>query len=105
MELFDGFVRLQSANLVKPDSSFETRTNDCVVGALGRSDFFIESRNLAVTLVTVLSGQVAVRDSNPNHKTFIVKAGLQFSCNETSPPKPYPAEFTDKFKDRFLEGR
>ena len=64
-DLSYGSVRSQVVHLARPDSSFEVRTNTAVCGVLG-TDSVTDANNVTETMVIVITGVVAVRNSDPN---------------------------------------
>ena len=64
-DLVTGQVRSQVVHLARPDSSFEVRTNTAVCGVLG-TDSVTDGSSPVETLVIVITGVVAVKNSDPN---------------------------------------
>jgi len=93
IDLLYGSARLQTVQTTKPDSWFEVRTNDCIVGAFGQSDFIVDGSNPAHITVTVFSGNIVA-------KRIKVTAGQQWRSDESG-PTPLPPEQAERLKRQF----
>jgi hypothetical protein len=77
-DLTYGQVRAQVVHLAQPDSSFEVRTNTAVCGVLGTDGVF-DGSSPAQTVVIVISGVVAARNSDPNVTGSVTLTAGQFT--------------------------
>jgi ferric-dicitrate binding protein FerR (iron transport regulator) len=103
LDLVYGTIRLQVVPLFKPDSSFEIRTNYCIVGALGQADFIVDASSPVSAIITVFSGTVSTSNSAPTSVGRVqLTAGQQWQCNEPEPTRLLP-EQAERLKRQFPE--